>query len=817
MTIKTKQTIAVLSVGFVFGVAFSGAGALTLKKAIPFIGKVKHKLEERRIANIPKAKKTLIIADFEDQKDLGKWDFVNTHGELSHEHATSGKGSLKAYYAKGGGVTAIQLKSYFDKPSVLTNWAPYELLSFDVFNPGSAERMILQINDRDGYKVKQNISLKPNSNNTIEVDIRGLWETIKADKIRMFNLFIWNNGSEKVFYIDNLKLLPSAAMGKRGKSLTSKEFLPQKGEDVYKTGDYFSFDEARWRKTDPETGATYIEAPITMRSALQLNVPDLYVCGGIPFGKGQLKELDGVAVKAKSGDPAPFQAKVVSRWPDGSIKWARFDIKSDLLAGRDNEVYLSYGGIAPRQNQAPALKVNETRDMVEVDTGPLKFDISKNGFYLFDNVWLDKDIDGVFSKDELVSAKNDLVIMHKGVEYYSSLDKEYKLTVEEAGPLKAAIKAEGWFVSKRGNKYCKFITRIYAYEGSSYIKVQHTFVYTGYPENKYHHLYKGKRLPKNETIDAVYIKTPINLDRADSLNIGADSALLKVDPANTIEVIQKDHDKYDIAVDNRVIKSGKRLAGWCDISSADWGLSVGVKNLWQQFPKAFTVNMRDGSIVTHLWPKSAGEIDLKTTQAAYGPEAVARGSAFGLAKTHEIAFNFHRGGFIDSGKERVISGLISDIFVTPTPEWIYSTKALGKIAPYDERNKRGEGFLYNIFDWASRQVENFNWYGMIDFGDMLYWYRQSAFDKSYADWGWHPEGRHGWFNNEAFGLHSGALTQYLRTGDRRYLEFGANVARHIMDIDTCHYNTVANDKRLKKRIPDDYSRVGSMHRHNGDH
>ena len=38
-----------------------------------------------------------------------------------------------------------------------------------------------------------------------------------------------------------------------------------------------------------------------------------------------------------------------------------------------------------------------------------------------------------------------------------------------------------------------------------------------------------------------------------------------------------------------------------------------------------------------------------------------------------------------------------------------------------------------------------------------------------------------------------------------------------MDIDTCHYNTVAEDKRLKGKISDEFSQVGSMHRHNGDH
>ncbi len=59
--------------------------------------------------------------------------------------------------------------------------------------------------------------------------------------------------------------------------------------------------------------------------------------------------------------------------------------------------------------------------------------------------------------------------------------------------------------------------------------------------------------------------------------------------------------------------------------------------------------------------------------------------------------------------------------------------------------------------------------------------------------------------------------QFLRTGDYKYFRFGVNLARHIMDIDTCHYNTIANDSRLKNVIFDDYSQPGSMHRHNGNH
>ena len=108
-------------------------------------------------------------------------------------------------------------------------------------------------------------------------------------------------------------------------------------------------------------------------------------------------------------------------------------------------------------------------------------------------------------------------------------------------------------------------------------------------------------------------------------------------------------------------------------------------------------------------------------------------------------------------------------------------------------------------------------YGMLDFGDTRTWYRKDAYDKSYVTWGWHPEGRWGWFNCEAAGTHTGALLQYLRTGKWTYFQFGEDLTRHIMDVDTVHYNTVARDPRLASVMDDEYSRVGSMHRHNADH
>ncbi len=820
LTMDNKKIIIFILIGFVLGIVFSAIGYSVYRKSKPLVKKVFKKIEERRIANIPKAKDILILSDFEDQKDLEKWDFSNASGEFSNEHAASGKSSLKISFQRSRGASSVRIEDYLEKNKRLSDWSRYEVLSFDIFNPSSHEqRMLLQIKDTKGYKIKRKLHLNAKVNNTIEIDIRDLWDSIKANKIGQFNLFLWNNKGERVFYLDNVKLLPSASLSKKGKSILESEFLPMLGEDIYKTGDYFAFDQSRWQQKDSVGNVSSIEAPLIINNYLPVNLKGFPFSGGVPFGRGEVQSLDNVQMVDAYEKSVPFQGKILCRWPDGSIKWALLDVKTDIMAERKKELFLRYSDRLQRREYDSELNITEYPNEIAVDTGVLRFSVSKNNFYLFNNVWLDTNNDNKFDDVEIITSKADLVLRHNARDYHSSLDKDYEVSIEEEGPLKVVLKAKGWLTSKKGERFCQFITRIYAYEGSNVVKVKHTFVYTGYPENKYHYLYEGKRLPKNETIEAVYIKIPVSvqIDEASTLTFATDGKILQSDLSGSLEFMQDKFNSYTLARNGKIGHTGKQLEGWLDVSSEEQGVLVGVKNFWQQFPKGFLVDKDEQSIFTYIWPEQAGELDLKTTKAADGPGAVARGSAFGLAKTHEVFFYFHKGDFDEAAAKDIVSGLDSDMLVMAAPEWIAETKVLGRIHSYDKRLGPGEDFLSSIFDWGAKQVENFHWYGMIDFGDTLSWYRRDAYDRSYDDWGWHPEGRWGWFNCEAVGTHSGALVQFLRTGDYKYLRFGANLARHIMDVDTCHYNTVANDRRLKRRIPDDYSQVGSMHRHNGNH
>lgn len=804
---KNRNIIILLTATFIAGIIFAGGTFFAAKKTRKFIQKVMQKIDARRIASIPKAKEPLVICDFEKENDLDRWEHNRANIEISPEHSTSGRYSARLTYQAAQGASSVKMEKYFGKE--LSDWSRYETLVFDMFNPNrSQERVILNIKDTGENRAKINISLNPNATTRVTVDISELWSTIKPSAITQFNLLLWDNPAEKAFYLDNIRLLPEGAIEKKRVDITAKEFLPKPQEPVYATGDYFAFNSYQWEKIEQANNANFVQIPLTLSYYLTGNTIKLPFSGGVPFGKGEVKSLDKVQLVDNNSNVVPFQIKPLSNWPDQSIKWALLTLKSTASSIETQKYFLRYGAdIAIKENKT-RLKLQDAQDEFIVDTGAIRFSLSKKNFYLFNNVWIGND---------LISSKGDLVLMHKGKEYHSHLDKNYSLTVEEEGPLRVCLKAKGWFTSDNGEKYCQFITRVYAYEGESFVNVQHTFVYTGYPENKFHYLYQGKRLPPNETIEAVYLKTPFSIPIGSIFTFAADSKTMQGTFSDTVDSYQDKFDRFRLTKSDKVIISGSKMSGWLDISANGYGITLGVKNFWQQFPKGIRLDKEKQCIVTSLWPRQAGELDLKTTQASAGPDSASRGSAFGLAKTHEIFIYFHKGDYKASGAGDVAQAFLSDGLITAAPEWISATRVLGRLWQFDKRLGAPEYFLAGLFSWAERQIDNFGWYGMIDFGDTLSWYRNEDDEQSYDDWGWHPIGRWGWFNCEGVGTHSGALIQFLRTCDLRYFRFGANLARHIMDIDTCHYNSVDNDRRLKGVIPDAYSRVGSMHRHNGNH
>ena len=94
------------------------------------------------------------------------------------------------------------------------------------------------------------------------------------------------------------------------------------------------------------------------------------VSAGVPFQRGAVRDASSLALAGPDGKPAPLQAQTLSKWPDGSCRWALLDFE----AAGGAELILGRGG-----NPLPEapVHVTETATGVSFTNGMIKLQISK--------------------------------------------------------------------------------------------------------------------------------------------------------------------------------------------------------------------------------------------------------------------------------------------------------------------------------------------------------------------------------------------------------------------------------------------------------
>jgi hypothetical protein len=763
-----------------------------------------------------KPHETLMLADFESPESLGLWEHAAARMDIVPEHASEGQNALRVVFEGGVGISSVAIEDPFSTKKLPANWMDYDHLQFYVFNPNTTqERLIFQIKDSWDRVYKEDFFFSPGEEQLVIIPIRKIAAALNARRIRQMNLFRWEPKSTRTFYFDAFQLVPGEAQ-----TFSHAGF---KGVRPVQRLDYgFQYRKPAWVLQGPDASklpavrVPFIVANETGGLCLQCPVE-----GGIPFPMGELKNTSHLRLFTAEQQEVLFQPRVLSRWVDGSVKWLSPHFLASFLPGHSAGYFLDYGGdVVPVPNPAAANHLEDTADALKIDTGKIQAVFSKKKFYLFEKIFLDANENGRYEAAEEIVAEAPLILEFQGKEYRTDLDKKtYEIKIEERGPLRTVIKAAGWFQEPKGGRFSQVILRYYFSYGSSQVRVAHTLVYTGYPANKYYEPYQKLDLPANEMVESFGLRLPFRFssDLPPAIQIGRQAPeIMNVSNVDTLRILQLgyQHAKMDPVIPD--FPPMDFFGGWMDVSDEHSGVTVAVRHFRENYPKAISMDRKSGVIQLDLWPKEAGPLDLSTTAAALGPEDYARGNAFGLGKTHELLFYFHTGSGVKAQAADVGYSFMERTLVRNNPFWIDATGALGRLYPVDERYAGEEKVLERIFDWAARHPKISRWYGMLNFGDTLTWFRDSDDDRTYENPGWNPVGRWGWYNCEGVGTHTGALLQFARSGQWKYFEFGENLARHIMDVDTIHYDTIAQDPRLKK-LDKIYSQVGSMHRHSADH
>ncbi|HJN14548.1 MAG TPA: hypothetical protein QGH10_03605, partial [Armatimonadota bacterium] len=391
----------------------------------------------------------------------------------------------------------------------------------------------------------------------------------------------------------------------------------------------------------------------------------------------------------------------------------------------------------------------------------------------------------------------------------ATLAGDYLVEVENANELHAVVKLSGWLVNAEGRRLIQYTIRAHAYAGRPELRIIHTFVYAGKPKQDFIRT-MSLRFPlatAGDTSWGLGGETP----HVGSLDAGQSVSLHETGPKKIYHLAPYTLDKsvgYSVAADGEEIASGKEAAGWARLSGEGSAMHVAMRNFWQMHPKELAID--EGGITVGLWPERGDQVlDLRRRYDEvenvyhydlslwpYGGE--------GLGLTHEMTLRFGPAGEDVGGQ--LVAGMNEPLLLECSPEWYADSGAFGPFAlPDPEGYPLLEGVQNVGLEWIRQNQRAFNWDGMIDYGDTLFHGYETPSHYGYqGEKAWCSRGYVGWLCNDGTLTHS-LFLQYVRTGDYEAFRTAEAMARHVMDVDTCHY------------CEEEPNYVGGGHRHDQQH
>ncbi|MFC2076610.1 hypothetical protein ACFLT7_05960 [candidate division KSB1 bacterium] len=555
--------------------------------------------------------------------------------------------------------------------------------------------------------------------------------------------------------------------------------------------------------------------PINIDEPTGKNRSEWAVRGGIPFPEGELRSTDNLRLLNPKGQAIPLQRSKLAVWPDGSLKWVLLNFDADLKSDKGAAYKLEYGRGVKGVTPEGGITVKETAAGVEVNTGAMKFSVPPplSGDKLIDQVWLDLNGDRQFSADEAVLADG-LSGFYKstrsdnyevGQALIEGPDDEARariesVEVERSGPIEAVVLIKGHYGHAHFPE-SPFTVRLYARLGDSTIRVVHTFTYTG--------------SPKIDFPSGIGLEIPLKADKAKTvMSFGSEAGMVGFrngeDGFDHGATLQRSHLNYSIwraAGEDHApeeLAKGSQSPGWADMSAGSFGLTVAMRNVWQEYPQEIHLDGRSGIVKACFWPIHGPVMDLRrysdymyrllgeVTFARWSGSFQNEAKATGLAKTHECLLNFHPGPAEEKTAQAVSDAINQPSIIYVTPEWYRDTRALGYYSLIDKkRYPRLERTLGRYIDFFLASQDYWGWYSWLDYGDIGHMWGSTFWDgpdgKPDMRHEWDYDiGRWGWTNTEGmpgiwFHLH------WLRTGERKYFLAAEAQARHTRDIDIFHW------------------------------
>lgn len=548
---------------------------------------------------------------------------------------------------------------------------------------------------------------------------------------------------------------------------------------------------------------------------------------GVPFPRGVLASPDHVRVLTADGREVASQVTEVTSWRpvDPSVKW----VWVFFFAERDTTYQLEYGpdvrragASAPLGGDLLVLNSQRPGGQTDIVAGPMQLTVRQGQTGFLQEVRLDLEGDG-FEDDDVIArgpeARGSFVDLLDGAGVDASRATITQTYLERgSGPLHAVVRIEGLYrYGRADNVPAPFVTRLHAYAGRSYVRVQHTMVYTGVPDRhrptdgEYPHVAtQAASLTKGDPSDQGWTQPE---DRIEAMGLALDLLMSKDATARTalargpwwepegtrvvsgtgsLAVTQLGPAPVDGVVaessphvrqeafaahvrrDGAAREQAARAIGWVDVSDASRGVAIGVRHFLEEYPKGIAFDATTGRLAAYFWAPDAEPASFARQHTAPGAEGSVENWARGLAKTSEAVLYFHRAGESDAEIARVIGYVLQPPVAHVDTAWYGRSGVYGDFAAAGAGDPALERALDHKVRWVLFNQRWAPWYGVFDHGDLKVRYDNGRWDM--------------WGHNEPaqdFQL----WVHFMRTGDPAVFDAALALSRHTMDVDNTHWPT----------------------------
>jgi hypothetical protein len=563
-------------------------------------------------------------------------------------------------------------------------------------------------------------------------------------------------------------------------------------------------------------------------------------CGiswGVPWPMGFVKNDQPFSISDEDGRMKPLQWWPMAYWPDGSVKWTGFATVVDSQT--NGQLSIRPVNKSPDFTEGNPVSVKESKDSYLINTGKISCVIPKKGQLC---------VDSLMSGEKLTAKKGQLVcILQNGPdnetdpqpvrEQYTGLIE--KVTLEQQGPVRAVVKIEGMHHCESNNKkWLPFILRLYFYAGTGQIRIIHTIIYDGDDQRDFiRGLGMKFSVPFREEIQNRHVRftsftggiydEPVQpLTGRERIRFGDGDIYADQVKGKRVPDYREYNKEGQFLIDNwaswndyklfqpnpygfTIRKRTNRQSSWIDadaghqssglafIGDVSGGLAIGVKDFRESFPSALEIRNARGAeadLFIWFWPPEAPVMDLRhydtvahNLNASYEDVQPGFSTPSGIARTSEILL-FPTAN-VPSNEMLIHYAELTNHspHLVCTPEYLHSVRAFGYWSLPD-RTSYVKNWIENQLDSAFAfyrlEVEQRNWYGFWNYGDIMH-----AYDPIRHTWRY-DVGGYAWDNTELM-PDMWLWYSFLRTGRADIFRMAEAMTRHTSEVDVYHLGRFA--------------------------